>query len=165
MSSVSNRSFVTIGGGLLVLAGVMAAGAAQIKGEAGYAGVGPAFLPWLVTMALAALGVVTIVASQRHSAPLVEAPEAVPRWVGLTWVSAGLLLNALLIEHVGFVVSCALLFALAARGFRLGSDQRPGLLTFAKDFALGVVVSAPVFWMFTRILGLSLPALFRGGWV
>ena len=42
-----------IGIAALALAGVMAFGAAQIPSAAGYAGVGPNFLPWAVTTAQA----------------------------------------------------------------------------------------------------------------
>jgi hypothetical protein len=46
---MKNRSFVWIGGGALLLAALLAVGAAQIKGSAGYAGAGPDFLPWTVS--------------------------------------------------------------------------------------------------------------------
>lgn len=163
--AMKNRSFAAIGAGLLVLAGLMAFGASQIGGDAGYGGVGPAFLPWLVSGALAALGAALIVSALRHAEPLVEAPDFPPRWRAVAWVSLGLLLNAALIEHVGFIASCALLFALAARGFRVGQDQSPSWATLPRDAALGAVLSAPVFWVFTKVLGLTLPAITNSGWL
>jgi len=159
-----NRSFVAIGAGVLVLALLMALGAAQIKGEAGYAGAGPNFLPWLITALMALCGVQLLVVGWRGS-ETVDAPDDPPRWLATAWVSAGLLLNALLIEHAGFVLSCALLFALAARGFRVGADQRPGWAQLGSDFVGGLVVSAPVYWLFTKLLGLTLPGIVKGGWI
>ena len=48
---------VFIGVGVLALAAFLAWGASGISSEAGYAGVGPNFLPWAVSAALAACGV------------------------------------------------------------------------------------------------------------
>ena len=45
-----------IGVGTLVLAAVMAVGATQISSDAGYGGVGPNFVPWVVAAALAVGG-------------------------------------------------------------------------------------------------------------
>jgi putative tricarboxylic transport membrane protein len=163
---MKNRSFVWIGAGTLLLAALLAAGASQIKGSAGYAGAGPAFLPWVVAGAMAFLGVCLIVGARRADAEWVSPPEFPPRWRAVAWISAGLLLNALVIEHLGFIVSCALLFACAARGFRLGADTRPTPKMFMHDVFIGAAISAPVFWLFTKVLGVTLPALLgRGGWV
>jgi len=160
----SNRSFVFIGAGLLALAALMAAGASQITGKAGYGGAGPAFLPWTLSAGIALLGVITIVTALRHAEPLVAAPDFPPRWKPVIWISLGLLLNATLIERVGFITSCALLFALSARGFRLGADQTPSWVDFGRDLLIGIAVSAPVFWLFTKLLGVALPSMFSGGW-
>ena len=50
------RHQTLIGGGVLLLGVLMAAGAWSIPSAAGYAGVGPNFLPWLVAVGL--IGVV-----------------------------------------------------------------------------------------------------------
>jgi putative tricarboxylic transport membrane protein len=161
---MNNRGFVWIGGGILLLALLLAIGAAQIKGAAGYAGAGPNFLPWVVSASMAILGVCLITGALRGRIVPVDAPELPPRWRAMAWVSLGLLLNAALIEHVGFIASCAILFAVSARGFRVGADERPTLRMLAQDFAIGATISAPVFWLFTKVLGVSLPALIAGGW-
>ena len=44
--------------------------------------------------------------------------------MGFVWVSAGLLLNAALIEHMGFILSCALTYLLAVQGQRLVKQGR-----------------------------------------
>jgi putative tricarboxylic transport membrane protein len=162
---MNNRSFLAIGAGVLLIAALLAIGAMQIKGAAGYAVAGPDFLPWIVSAAMAACGISLIVVALRAREGLVSLPDFPPRWRAMAWVSLGLLLNAALIEHVGFIASCAILFSLAARGFRIGADEKPTLPMLARDFAIGAALSAPVFWLFTRVLGVSLPALFRGGWI
>ena len=162
---MKNQGFVWIGSGTLLLSALMAAGASQIKGSAGYAGAGPAFLPWVVSAALAVLGVCMVVGARRADVEWVAAPEFPPRSRAMAWVGAGLVLNALLIEHLGFILSCAVLFAFAARGFRAGADVRTTPRMFVQDVLIGAALSAPVFWLFTRVLGVNLPALVAGGWI
>jgi putative tricarboxylic transport membrane protein len=162
---MNQRSFVYIGAGTVVLGVLLGAGATQIHGDAGYGGVGPAFLPWLVAIVLVGLGLLLIRSARTKLEAMVEAPEFAPRWLAMGWVSVGLLVNAMLIERVGFVCSCALLFALAARGFRIGADARPTPRDALRDLVLGLIISAPVFWIFTKVLGLNLPALVKGGWI
>jgi putative tricarboxylic transport membrane protein len=162
---MNQRSFVYIGAGTVALGVLLGAGATQIHGDAGYGGVGPAFLPWLVAIVLVGLGLLLIRSARTKLEAMVEAPEFAPRWLAVAWVSVGLLVNAMLIERIGFIASCALLFALAARGFRIGADDRPTLRDALRDVVLGLIISAPVFWIFTKVLGLNLPALFKGGWI
>lgn len=167
-----------VGGGALALAAVLATGASQIGGDAGYAGIGPGFLPWLVSGAIALCGVLLMVEAVRPPAPVpalvppvvVTAEEATPPPTNgdlgsMAWISAGLLLNAALINRLGFIFSCALLFMLAARGFRRSMGQSIGPVRLVRDAAIGLAISAPVYWMFTKGLGLNLPGLTRTGWL
>ena len=165
----TRRSEIGLGAGAIGLGALMAIGAAQIKSEAGYAGVGAGFLPWLMAAAMALCGVLLIV--QAASGGFRAMPEGSddlppPYWVGMAWLSAGLLLNAALITHIGFIASCALLFTLAARGFRLSMGAgRARAVDWARDVLVGAAISAPVFWMFTKLLGLTLPGLTSSGWI
>ena len=156
-----------IGVAALAIGGAMALGATQIHGEAGYAGVGPAFLPWVISGAFALCGVLLLVQAFRGGyRDMPEPPEHPPYWAGVLWVSAGLLLNAGLITRIGFIPSCALLFMLAARGFKQSMGiARPGAMAFVRDLVLGAAISAPVFWLFTKLLGLTLPGLTETGWI
>jgi putative tricarboxylic transport membrane protein len=162
---MKNKGFRAVGAGVLALAALLAIGASQIGGEAGYAGAAPNFLPWVVSAVMALLGIALTVGALRAGAEWVEAPDFPPRWRSMAWVSAGLLLNATLIERVGFILSCALLFALAARGFRVGEDQSPSVATSVRDLLIGAAISAPVYWLFTKLLGVTLPGLVTGGWI
>jgi len=109
-----------LGAATALLGVLMAAGATQISSDAGYAGVGPNFLPWVVGLALTLCGLWLIWEARTGGYRDMEEPSGADtaHWPGFVWVSVGLLLNALLIEHVGFILSCTLCFVLAVRGFR-----------------------------------------------
>jgi putative tricarboxylic transport membrane protein len=159
---------LALAAGLLLLAGLLALGARDIPSEAGYAGVGPSFLPWLVSAGLAVCALALGVGAVRRPEADLAADGPPPARLNLpafVWVSAGLLLNAALITTLGFVVSCALLYGLAASGFRHAEGQRLSASGMVRDLLIGAVLSAPVFWLFTRALGLTLPAIVPGGWI
>jgi putative tricarboxylic transport membrane protein len=92
--------------------------------------------------------------------------EDPPYWAGFVWMSAGLLLNALLITTIGFIFSCTLCFVLASRGMRLSQGKATsGLRPWVNDSVVGLLIASPVFWMFTQFLAISLPGLTQGGWL
>lgn len=157
-----------VGVGALLVAAVLAFGALSISSEAGYAGVGPNFLPWVISAAMAACGALLIVQALTGGYRQLETPPGAARgdWRALAWVSAGVLLNASLITTIGFILSCALCFALAVRGLR-ASEGKPagGVKQTLVDAATGVLISAPVYWLFTKLLAVSLPGLSTTGWI
>jgi putative tricarboxylic transport membrane protein len=169
--SHSSRSVLhqgLIGAGALLLAGLLAFGALGIPSEAGYAGVGPNFLPWVVAAALLCCGVLLLREARSGGYRALEEGSGAGRghWPGFAWVSAGLLLNALLITTLGFILSCALCFVLAVRGLR-SAEGRLDLSPRAwlRDAAIGIAIAAPVYWMFTQLLAISLPGLTGTGWL
>ena len=170
MSEPSGSSFheTLIGGAALAVAGVMAYGAVGIPSAAGYAGVGPNFLPWVVTAVLALCGGWLIWEARTGGFREMEPPSGAEQgdWHALAWVSAGVLLNAALITTIGFILSCALCFVLAVRGLR-ASEGRPAgdVRQTVIDGATGLSISAPVFWMFTKLLAINLPGLSGTGWL
>jgi len=156
-----------VGLGVVLMALGLAVGAYSIPSNAGYAGVGPNFLPWVVSLALLACGCVLVYKARRGGFRNMDDHSGDhPYWAGFAWLSAGLLLNAALITTVGFIFSCALCFVLAARGLRL-SEGKPGQGwdTVARDTVTGLLIAAPVFWAFTKFLGISLPGLTQSGWL
>ena len=129
---------------------------------------GPNFLPWVVAGALGLLGAALLREALSGGFRELDPPEGATHgdWVCFAWVSAGLLANAALIEHAGFVLSCAICYLLAARGFRLAQGQvLHGITVWAVDLLVGVAIAAPVFWMFGKGLGIQLPALTATGWL
>jgi putative tricarboxylic transport membrane protein len=154
--------------GVLILAGALAFGAADIPSEAGYAGVGPNFLPWLVSAVLAACGL-GMLWEVRHGGfrgmlpPDSDEPMNVP---GFVWLSAGMLLNAVLLTSIGFILSCTLCYVFAVRGLRMAGGGRDNTLRrWLIDALTGAAIAAPVYWMFTKLLAINLPGLTASGWL
>jgi putative tricarboxylic transport membrane protein len=154
--------------GVLAVGALLAFGALSISNEAGYGGVGPNFLPWVVSAALLGCGALLLWQALRGGFRERDEPSGAARgdWVALAWVSAGVLVTAALITRVGFVLACALCFALAVRGLR-GAEGRPagGLKQTVIDYATGVAIALPVFWLFTKLLAINLPNLTGTTWL
>ena len=152
----------------MLLGALLAAGAIGISGEAGYGGVGPNFLPWVVCGFLILCGGLLLWEASRGGFRDMAAPEGAANghWRGFAWVSAGLLANAALITTLGFVLSCALCFALAVRGFKSAQGlPHGGMRGWVVAALMGFAIAAPVFWMFTQFLAVNLPGLTSTGWL
>lgn len=164
----AQRQQTWIGASALLLGALMAAGATQIPSTAGYAGVGPNFLPWLVAVVLMACGVGLVLHARSGGWRDMEEPSGAPRgdWTALTWVAAGVLANAALITTIGFILSCTLCFMLAVRGLRHSEGKtHGGGRGLVLDFVTGFLIAAPSFWLFTKALGINLPGLTGTGWL
>ena len=157
-----------VGAGALLIGALMAYGASFISSDAGYAGIGPNALPWFVAVVLMLCGLWLIWEARSGGFRQMEQPSgsASGDWIGFVWVSVGILVNAALITTIGFILSCALCFMLAVRGFKRAQgnhDMRP--VTWLRDAAVGVAIAAPVYWMFTQLLAINLPGLTSTGWL
>ena len=167
-SPAAVRNQTLIGVAVLVLAALLAAGAMFIPSDAGYAGVGPNFLPWVVAAALGLCGLMLIVHArsggwrQMEGIPGGEHAD----WASLAWVCAGVAVNAALITTVGFILSCTLCFMLAVRGLR-AAEGKPhgGVRGLLIDAVTGFLIAAPAFWLFTKVLSINLPGLTATGWL
>ena len=122
---------LAIGIGALLAGVAIDLGALGISSEAGYSGVGPNFLPWVVGTLLALCGVMLVREVLTGGFRNLEEPSGAPsgHWPGFAWVTAGILLNAALITTIGFAIA------------------------------------APVYWMFSQLLGINLPGLTSTGWI
>ena len=162
------RTHALIGAGVMGLGAVFVAGATQISSEAGYSGVGPNFLPWVVGLALLLCGAWLVWQARSGGFRDFEASTGAERadWPGFAWVSTGVLANAALITTLGFILSCTLCFVLAVRGFK-ASQGRLDLSArdWIADAAIGALIAAPVYWMFTKLLAINLPGLTSSGWL
>ena len=158
-----------VGAGVLLTGLALAFGAIGIPSEAGYGGVGPNFLPWLVSGVLTLCGGWILWEARSGGFRELDAPTGAEQayWPGFVWVSAGLLLNAALITQLGFILSCTLCYVLAVQGLRRASGQPSANLprTWAVDLLTGALIAAPVFWMFTKFLAINLPGLTTTGWI
>ncbi len=157
-----------IGLGVIALAAVLGLGARSISSEAGYAGVGPNFMPWLVAAGLLLCGLGLLWEVATGGLRNIEEPSGAEKadWPAVAWVVGAIVLNALLVTRIGFILSCALCFLLAVRGLRV-AEGRPGggLAATLKDAAVGLAISAPVYWMFSKGLSIHLPGLTDSGWI
>jgi putative tricarboxylic transport membrane protein len=159
---------LAMGIGALIVAAVLAWGAMDIPSDAGYAGVGPNFLPWVISAALGLCGVMLIREVLTGGYRQMEEPSGAARgdWRALAWVSAGVLLNAALITTIGFILSCSLCFVLAVRGLRASEGKPAGdLRQTVKDAVTGMLIAAPVYWLFTKLLAVNLPGITASGWI
>lgn len=155
-----------VGLGVVLLGIGLGAGAVSIPADAGYAGIGPNFLPWLVSLALLVCGLTMVYKARnggfRH---MDELSGDAPYWPGFVWMSAGLLTNAVLITTIGFILSCTLCFVLASRGMRNAQGQTDtSLKPWLTDTLTGLLIAAPVYWAFTQFLAINLPGLTQSGW-
>jgi putative tricarboxylic transport membrane protein len=137
-----------------VLAVGIAAGAitAALPSEGGYSGIGPNFVPGLVSAGMIALGAwllyEALTGGWRNTTPHTDAFQG-RRFM---WVSAGLFAHMALIASAGFVIAGAVLFAFVARAF---ASRR-----ILRDFAIGLALALVVYVFFTQVLNVNLPA----GW-
>ncbi|MBT9459212.1 MAG: tripartite tricarboxylate transporter TctB family protein [Burkholderiaceae bacterium] len=164
--TVLNQSLVGLGA--LLIGAVMAYGAAAIPSDAGYAGVGPNALPWLVSVVLVVCGLWLIWEARSGGYREMEPASGAVHgdWRAVAWVVAGVIANASLITVIGFILACTLCFAMAVRGLRMsegkpGGGPRQALI----DAVTGILIAAPVFWLFTKLLAINLPGLTASGWI
>jgi putative tricarboxylic transport membrane protein len=171
MSSETNRTLVQtmVGAGVILTGLGLGAGALTIPSAAGYGGVGPNFLPWLVSGVLLLCGVLIVREARTGGFRDLEPPSGSDSgwWPGLVWVSAGMLINAALITAIGFILSCTLCYVLAVQGLRRATGQAGAGAprTWLMDVVTGMAISAPVFWTFTQFLAINLPGLTNTGWL
>lgn len=160
------RNQTLVGAGVLGLALALGWGAISIPSDAGYAGIGPNFLPWVVSTALTACGLFLLFEARSGGfRDLEDQDEESPYWPGFVWMSTGLLANAALITTIGFIFSCTLCFTLACRGLRNAQGKGGGTQTWVMDGITGLCIAAPVYWMFTKFLAINLPGLTNSGWL
>ncbi|MCU7371424.1 tripartite tricarboxylate transporter TctB family protein [Paucibacter sp. O1-1] len=157
-----------VGAGALLIGAVMAYGATFISSDAGYAGVGPNALPWVVAVVLLICGAWLIWEAQSGGYRQMDEPSGAERgdWRAAAWVVAGVIANASLITSLGFILACTLCFMLAVRGMRMSEGKAGGgARQVLVDGVTGMLIAAPVFWLFTKLLAINLPGLTASGWL
>jgi putative tricarboxylic transport membrane protein len=137
-----------LGGGVLALGLFIAFETAQIEVAPTHAAIGPTLFPYLIATGLIVIGALVLreaffghVAHERGGFEL--------DWLAVALVSAGLIVQMLLLETVGWIPATTLLFVAVTRAF--GSRR---LLT---DAAIGLALASLAFVVFNYGLGLDLP--------
>jgi putative tricarboxylic transport membrane protein len=150
---VRSRAEVALSLGVLALGAGAAAVTATLPGEGGYAGIGPNFIPAVVSAGLlllgAWLGFEAFSGGWRHRSEQAGSFAAGP----FLWVSAGLFAHMLLIGSAGFVIAGTALFVCVARGF---GSRKP-----IRDFLIAIALALGIFLFFVKLLNVNLPA----GWL
>lgn len=155
------RSAAEIALSLAVLALGAGAGVAtaSLSAEGGYAGIGPNFVPAVVSAAIVLLGIWLLAEALSGGWRNAPPPDARARGEhvfdakAFGWVSASLIAHLLLVGTAGFVVAGMALFAGVARGF--------GSRRLGRDLGIALALSLAVFLFFVRLLNVNLPA----GWL
>jgi len=150
---VANRAEIALSAGVLALGGGAAAVTATLPGEGGYAGIGPNFMPALVSAGLIAVGIWLLYEALTGGWRRRVEEERRFNTRAFGWVSAGLFLHMALIGLAGFIIAGTALFVFVARGF--GSHR------FLRDLAVGVALTLAIYVFFTQLLNVNLPA----GWM
>ena len=148
-------SQLAIGASLGCIALGLAVGAARFPADAGFSVMGPSIVPFAIAAFAGILSVgllLQAVTGGFRNLSVDAYASGGPRW-GVAWVSVGLVLNAILIDRIGFILAGTLLFALAARGF--------GSRGWITNILVAASVALPVYWAFGIGLGVSLPRLFN----
>ncbi len=121
-----------------------------------YSKVGPRVIPYIVGAGLVIVGAwLAYQALTGHTATAsTDSEDADPTlptdWRCIALLALALLAYLLLIEPAGFITASATLFVVAA--FAMGSRR------LARDIAIGIIMGAVLYVVFSRGLGLSLPA-------
>jgi putative tricarboxylic transport membrane protein len=129
-------------------------GTTEIHVAPTYSRVGPRVFPFAVASGLVVLGILYLLESWRG----VQTPadeHSVSIWP-LSVISAAIVLDALLFEWLGFILSSTLLFLLVAIGF--------GSRMYLRDLVVGFALSVAAYVTFVHGLGLRLPTGILASW-
>jgi putative tricarboxylic transport membrane protein len=146
------RAGIATGIGVFVFGFLIAWQTTLIPAEPAYAQVGPTLAPWLLVTLFLVLGSIIVAQSLRGAWTVSAAPSALDLHA-LALVGAGLFVNLLIIEHVGFILASTVLFLCTARAF--GSRQ------LLRDGALGFALALLAYVGFDRLLGYQI----GNGWI
>lgn len=141
-----DRGGMVMGLGMLVLAGAIWWDLSGLQLTSVY-GIGPSAMPIMVAAGLTLLGLLNILAAFRGSLP---AREPVDRTAIILILGGLAALIGLVALGGGFIPATAVLFATVAAGF--------GRRAFVTDLIIGLVIGLVVYLVFSKLLGLSLPA-------
>ncbi len=137
---------LVIAAALAILGVVIALDASRLGAGGAYARIGPQTIPYAIVVCLGFLAAWTVVEAVRGDFPERDKQEVAP----VLWIVGGLLAQLALIRFVGFSIATAVLFAMTARGF--------SRVSLPKSLVIGLVLSTLIWFVFARLLALTLPA-------
>jgi putative tricarboxylic transport membrane protein len=137
-----------IGAGVLVLAIVMFWQTMSIPVSPIYAKVGPTVVPMMTAVALGMLGLLLLIDAWRGGWQPEEEKAVTPDRAALLWITAGLVLNVVLIGPIGFTIASIILFVCVARAF--GSNR------IVRDALIGAAFALVAYFGFALTLGINI---------
>lgn len=138
---------------ILVFGLVVLYQAIRIAGENGYGPEDPGFFPLIVSAGLVFFGILFLVRAVRPDPVLrehVAEEEEATHWSTIGLIMGVLLVYAFILAPLGYVVATTLFFPAIA--WILGSRR------WVRDFIIALVLSVALYFGFTQILGVRLPA-------
>lgn len=141
------RGEAAFGGGLLALSVFLLVETLRMP-DVTRSAVGPKLFPFVIAAGLAAVGVAMLREARAGRTPHAAAGLEMD-WPALGLVAAGLAIQFLTVEWVGWAPAATALFAAAARAF--------GERRLTVNLALGAALAAATYFAFTAGLGLNLP--------
>jgi len=142
--------------GLLLIGVFVLIDTGNIPQGQSFSGVGPRFFPYLVGAGLAVCGALLAwraLTGGWRAMPDDDGVHDQPDWRAFVFISAGVILQMVLIGWAGFILAGVVLFVLVARAF--------GSVRLVRDVVIGAVLVTLAYLVFTQLLSLSLPA----GWL
>lgn len=126
-----------------------------IRESAGYSVVGPRFFPMVIAMGLVLWGLAFLVrttplAPDEALAEQAAAEEAATHWATVLTIMSLLVFYVFALGPLGYTLATALFFPVAARVM--------GSRNFLRDLLTGIVLGLVIYIVFTRFLGVRLPA-------
>ncbi len=136
-----------LGGGVLALGLFVAVQTAMLQVAPTHAAIGPRLFPSLIAAGL--IGVGLLVLREALFGHVAHERGFELDWVAVALVSAGLVVQMLLLETVGWIPATTILFVAVARAF--------GSRRLLPNVLIGLALASLAFGMFNYGLGLGLP--------
>lgn len=141
--------------GVIVFGAVVLWQTSEIRVGRAFSTVGPRVIPTIVGSGLLLIGVILAVQAMigHNQAPTTDSEDADPTlptdWPTVGLIALALIVYLLLIARAGFVIASGALYAIAT--FAMGNRR------VILNLAIGLILSALLFVVFTRGLSLTLP--------
>jgi putative tricarboxylic transport membrane protein len=140
---ISNLPHLLVAAGFILLTGA-AVWQTSLIPQVVYATVGPSVFPTIITVFMAGVGVVLVVEALRGGWAH-DQEGTLTEWGSFALVLGGLVLNAALIDRIGFILASTIMFTLIARGF--------GSVKSVRDAVIGFLLATIAYIGFDRVLG------------
>jgi hypothetical protein len=145
-----------VGAGIVLLGLGLGAGAISIPSEAGYGGVGPNFLPWVVAVVLVVCGIFIVREARTGGFRNMDAPSGAeqawwPGWPGCRPACSPMRRSSPP-SASSSAARCATCWRCRACAAPAGRPASAVPRRWRRRLT-GLVIAAPVFWMFTKLPG------------